>query len=152
MFFDDYEVAGFVFHRIDGKICPINSFQSSATSKSLSQVFTRINEESGANWAVVPRVLTGEANSAEKKANFLFQEIPSPPFNKRLRTDLPPLSLALLARNKGLNEGSLDESYYPASKKLAEKINQVCPTNPPSAYIWAYMLGVYDLVRAASIW
>ena len=149
LYADDYDLAGFVFADIEGVVCPIDSFQLSGDiDQTLDDLLVSVKEKHGIEWVMVPRVLPGNPTRGEEaRANLLYQDVPCPPFNRTFIGASPSFRQARLIRAKALRDGTLSESHYKGRQKLLERLKQVNEDRPPNALLWAYLYGLYDLLR-----
>lgn len=142
-----YSLAGFVFGQAQGKTCPLDSFvvDSLGISSTLQELMIEANADYGAVNVFVPPIAAKE-RPMQTMHNQLYQAIHRP-FSPHLMVCTPEPITALLLRSQALKDSQLDESLYHGAAKLSEKLKQLSEDRPASAYVLAYLSGIYQILH-----
>lgn len=148
LYADAYSLAGFIFEKREGAVCPVGSFQMDASdiTESLDEWLVRAGDEHHIQRVAVPPVFNKQG-LIELLHNQLYQSIRPPFVGEVMRWEPEPIQ-AMLLRASALKRGTLNESFYPRRAKLTERLKQLSPDREPSAYVMSYLNAVYDLLRA----
>ena len=137
---DDFNLAGFAFLLKGGVVKPVGQFQSDGFIEcSVESMLSGIEGQYGISELIVPA-------AADEKANKLLKLMPKSYQSREAETD-PNFSECGIRRTIAISDGKLNEADYKGTAKLLERLRQVREEKPASAVLWAYLKGLYELLK-----
>ena len=137
---DDFNLAGFAFTEVGDVVRPVGSFQSSGfIETTVDDMLSTIAADYTITELIVPPEPEGQPNK-------LLELMPDSYTTKVASTD-PTYPICCTERAIALHNGKLKEDDYKGRTKLLERLRQVDADKPASALLWAYLRGLYELLK-----